>query len=87
MELREQEIVFKRSLRLLEVILRHLYTFREGGVVRKGKSSEMYQATLKKRYCGHLYSPPLPKWTLCDHGAQVYTYVGRVSRDHDPEHC
>jgi hypothetical protein len=66
MELREQEIVFKRSLRLLEVILRHLYTFREGGVVRKGKSSEMYQATLKKRYCGHLYSPPNPIWSVLD---------------------
>jgi hypothetical protein len=43
-------------------------------------TSEMYendQATIKMRYCGHLYSPLLKKWTHLDQKDQVFYCMGR----------
>lgn len=43
-------------------------------------TSEMYendQATIKMRYCGHLYSPLLQKWTRLDQRDQVFYCMGR----------
>ena len=35
------------------------------------RTHENHQATLKTRYCGHLYSPLLRKWTRLDHRGWV----------------
>jgi hypothetical protein len=47
---------------------------------RVRKTSQMHendQATIKTRYCGHLYSPFLRKWTLLDQRDQVSYYKER----------
>jgi len=40
---------------------------------------EIDQATLKTRYCGHLYSPLNPKWTLLDHPDGFSLCMGALS--------
>jgi hypothetical protein len=37
---------------------------------------ENNQATIKKRYCGHLYSPLLRKWTHLDQRDRVFYCMG-----------
>ena len=39
---------------------------------------ENHQATIKTRYCGHLYSPLLHKWTYLAHRVQVSYHMGGV---------
>jgi len=38
---------------------------------KTSQTHENDQATIKTRYCGHLYSPLLRKWTYFDLGGQV----------------
>jgi len=67
---RSNRIWFKRSLRLLDGIRTFIYKF----------GTNSYQATMKTRYCGHLYSPLLAKWTPMTLGAPtaIYSEVGGV---------